>query len=93
MQIDFDPEKNDKNIRNRGLPFEYVANLSWSSAIILEDARYDYNEKRFRVFALLGDRLHVAVITNRNDKIRVISFRKANKREINKYEKTTKESK
>jgi hypothetical protein len=35
--------------------------------------------------ALLGPRLHVAVITFRGDAMRVIGFRKANSREIKRY--------
>jgi uncharacterized protein len=37
------------------------------------------------VVARLGPRLHVAVITYRGDAMRVISFRKANSKEINRY--------
>jgi uncharacterized protein len=36
--------------------------------------------------ALLGRRLHVAVITYRGDAMHVISFRKANSREVKRYE-------
>ncbi len=35
--------------------------------------------------ARLGPRLHVAVITYRGDAMHVISFRKANSREIKRY--------
>ncbi len=35
--------------------------------------------------ARLGPRLHVAVITDRGDAMHVISFRKANSREIKRY--------
>ncbi|HEY1453964.1 MAG TPA: BrnT family toxin [Roseiarcus sp.] len=51
----------------------------------VEDDRRDYGERRLRVMALLGPRLHVAVVTVRGDAMRVISFRKANSREIKGY--------
>ena len=35
-----------------------------------------------RVLALLGDRLHVAVVTPRGDATDVISFRKANSKQV-----------
>jgi uncharacterized protein len=52
----------------------------------VEDDRRDYGERRLRVMALLGRRLHVAVITYRGDALHVISFRKANSREVKRYE-------
>ncbi len=54
-----------------------------------EDTRKDYGERRFRILALLGQRLHVAVITYRDDAVHVISFRKANKKEVRWYEEET----
>ncbi len=82
MLISYDPIKNDWNIAERGLSFELVADLDWGSARTREDTRRDYGECRLRVFALLDDRLHMAVITYRGDAVHVISFRKANKKEV-----------
>ena len=86
MRITYDPAKNDRNIAERDLPFELVAELDWESALSREDTRRDYGEKRVQTFALLGDRLHVAVITFRADALHVISFRKANPKEVRWYE-------
>jgi len=86
MRISFDPSKNERNIAERGLSFERVADLDWLTAIAAEDTRRDYGERRIRVLALLGGRLHVAVVTYRNDTTHVISFRKANAKEIKRYE-------
>lgn len=82
MLISYDPIKNNWNIAERGLSFELVADLDWESARTREDTRRDYGERRLRVFALLGDRVHMAVITHRGDAVHVISFRKANKKEV-----------
>lgn len=65
--------------------FERVADLDWETAVAVEDDRKDYGERRLRVMALLGPRLHVAVITYRSEAMHVISFRKANSREIKRY--------
>jgi hypothetical protein len=86
MRITFDPPKNDKNIAERGLSFEQVADLEWDTAVSVEDARKNYGERRLRVTGLLHGRLHIAVITVRGDAIHVISFRKANKKEVKRYE-------
>jgi len=86
MRITFDPAKNAKNILERGLPFERVADLAWDTAVSVEDTRKDYGERRIRVTGFLGERLHVAVITVRGDATHVMSFRKANKKEVKRYE-------
>ena len=86
MRITFDPVKNVRNIAERLLSFDSVAYLDWETAIAVEDDRRDYGERRLRVMALLGRRLHVAVITYRGDAMHVISVRKANSREVKRYE-------
>jgi hypothetical protein len=86
MRVTFDPAKNVKNITERGLPFERVAELAWEAAVLQEDRRKDYGETRVRVLARLAQRLHVAVITMRGDAVHVISFRKANRKEVEWYE-------
>ena len=86
MRITFDPVKNVRNIAERFLSFDRVADLDWETAVAVEDNRRDYGERRLRVMALLGRRLHVVVITYRGDAMHVISFRKANSREVKRYE-------
>jgi hypothetical protein len=85
MKITFDPKKNDDNVRERQLSFEKVSKLEWSSAVILEDVRKDYGERRFRVFGYIDERLYAVVFTPREDVVHVISFRKANSREVKNY--------
>jgi hypothetical protein len=87
MQLSFDPAKSAKNIAERGLPFDRVADLEWETAVLIEDTRKDYGERRVQVFARLAGRLHVAVITMREDTTHVISFRRANRKERTRYEK------
>ena len=86
MRVTFDPAKNARNIAERDLPFEQVADLAWETAILQEDRRKDYGETRVRVLARLGRRLHVTVITMRGEAMHVISFRKANRKEVEWYE-------
>lgn len=85
MKITFDPKKNDDNLRGRQLSFEEVSKLEWASAVILEDVRKDYGERRFRVFGYIDERLYAVVFTPREDAVHVISFRKANSREVKNY--------
>jgi hypothetical protein len=39
IAVTFDPEKNAKNIAERGLSFERAAELDWDAALIAEDTR------------------------------------------------------
>ena len=86
MDISFDPIKSERNERERGLPFSRVTLFDWSDAVINEDVRKDYGERRYRALGYIGDRLHAVVFTPRAGKVHVISLRKANKREVNQHE-------
>jgi uncharacterized DUF497 family protein len=85
MAVTFDLAKNAKNISERGLSFERVAELDWATAVIGEDTCHDYGEPRPLVMARLDGRLHAAVVTPRGEGLHVISFRKANRREVRRY--------
>jgi uncharacterized DUF497 family protein len=90
MIIEFDPAKNQRNIEERRLSFENARYLDWGeSSLTYEDTRTEYPEKRFITMAFLDERLHVICYTPVPGGIRVISFRKANKREVNLYEQKT----
>ncbi len=86
MRITFDPAKNEKNIAERGLSFALAEELEWDTALAVEDTRRDYGETRLRVLALLNGRLHAVVVTPRHGELRVISFRKASRKEEKLYE-------
>ena len=89
MEITFDPLKNTRNIRDRGLSFERAIDFDFESATFDADKRKDYGEDRITAIGLLRGLPHVLIFTMRGEVMRVISFRKANKREVNRYEKTT----
>jgi uncharacterized DUF497 family protein len=86
MEIEFDPAKSELNEGLRGLPFSLVAEFDFDSAVVAEDTRENYGETRWVAIGLIGDRLHVVVFTTRGDAVRVISLRKANDREIARYD-------
>lgn len=89
MKISFDPAKNERNVSTRGLPFTLVEQLDWSSAVIAEDIRKNYGERRYLALGMIGARLHAIAFTPRADKVHVISLRKANQREVKIYEQKT----
>ena len=86
--ISFDPAKSLRNEVERGLPFSLVLDLEWATALIKEDLRKDYGERRFLLLGNIHGRLHAMVFTPRHDKAHVISLRKANAREVKHYEQT-----
>ena len=90
MDITFDPAKNARNIEERGLSFECVAEFDFESAVFVEDTRCDSGEPRWRALGLVGDRVHALVFVETGTGIRVISFRKANEREVKSYEQKAK---
>ena len=85
MKLIYDPAKNAKNSEERGLPFDRVAEIDWQQVVIIEDTRKDYGERRFRAFGIIGERLFAVIFTPRADAMHIISFRKANKREVKQY--------
>lgn len=87
MKIEFDPEKSNKNSHERGLPFSLAAEFEWETALYSEDVRHAYPERRFVTIGYLEKRLHVICFSPIRDGVRIISFRKANLREVKRYEK------
>jgi hypothetical protein len=87
MKIEFDAEKSEKNVRDRGLPFSLVADFDFERAQIAEDDRRDYGEVRYRAVGQIGDVVTVVIFTIREDALRVISLRLAGRKERMKYEK------
>ena len=85
MKIDFDPIKNEKNIRERGISFERVSEVDFNTALVFPDTRKEYGETRYIALCYLDRRLHVLCFTETETGIRVISFRKANEREAKRY--------
>lgn len=86
MRIEFDPAKNDWNIRERGLSFERAADFDFAGATVKQDVRKPYPEVRYVALGMLEARLHVLCFTPVAGGIRVVSFRKANSREVRDHE-------
>lgn len=85
MEIEFDPAKNERNIRERGLSFERARDFEFETAAYFIDDRRDYGETRHIAVGYLDRRLHILCFVETKAGIRVVSFRKANAREVRKY--------
>ncbi len=86
MPISFDPGKNERNIAARGISFELADEFEWDGALVVEDTRKDYGERRFQALGLIAGRLHAPVFTPRSGTVHVICLRKANRREVQRFE-------
>ena len=87
MRVTFDLDKSARNIAERGLSFEQAAKFEFETALVRKDERREYGETRYVALGKLESRLHVLCFTETEEGIRVVSFRKANDREINRYAK------
>ncbi|VVE46137.1 BrnT family toxin [Pandoraea terrigena] len=89
MDIEFDPTKDQANRAKHGLSLALAEAFELDTALVEIDDRNDYKEERFIALGLIGDRVHVMVFTVRGEAIRVISLRKANRREVKRYDDET----
>jgi len=85
MEYEWDDHKAACNRRNHGVDFTSIIDFDWEAAMVIEDQRKDYGERRFIAYGPIGNRLHCVVFTLRDDVIRIISLRKANCREVARY--------
>lgn len=85
-RYEWDAEKCARNVADQKPCFELVLGFDWATARSIPDDREDYGEPRVRSLGYAGDRLHMLVWTPRPPSIRVISFRRANSREVTRYE-------
>lgn len=85
MKITFDPTKNEKNLIKHGMSLADAIHINWETLRAIQDTRQDYGEVRMIGYALIGTRLHNVVFTDRANTRRIISLRKANKREVQNY--------
>ena len=60
--------------------------MDLGTAAIDPDYRYAYGEDRFQALGLIEGRLHLLVFTIRGDVLRAISLRKANTKEVRRYD-------
>lgn len=89
FEVSFDPDKNERTVRERGLSFAQAADFDFGSALYWVDTRKRYPERRIVALGLLAGRLHSLVFVETDAGIRVVSFRKANPREVKRYEQET----
>jgi uncharacterized DUF497 family protein len=81
MDIEFDTDKRNKTLIERGLDFARAAEVFANETATREDTRFEYGEPRYTTVGTLDGRMVVMAWTPRGKARRIISMRKANERE------------
>ena len=82
MEIEFDATKDASNQTKHGVSLALTAKLDWDTALVWEDARYEYGELRMIALAPEVNTLYCVAFVDRGEVRRIISLRPANRREL-----------
>lgn len=85
MKIVYNEQKDQANMLKHGCSLATAKMLEWDTLWSMEDLRHNYGETRMIGFALIDVRAYCVVFSDRGDTRRIISLRKANKREVKRY--------
>jgi uncharacterized protein len=85
MQIEFDPVKDASNQAKHGLSLALAVELEWDAALVWVDTRYEYGELRMIALAPEINVLYYVAFVDRGEVRRIISLRRANRREVKHY--------
>ena len=83
MRYEWDEAKRRGNIVKHGIDFESVRRFDWATASFERSMRR--GEERVFALGYIGSRLHAVAYIERGETTRIISLRKANPREMNRY--------
>lgn len=89
MQIEFDPEKDVINRAKHGISLSFAAELDWNEALVWIDERFEYGELRMIALAPETATLYYVAFVDRGIVRRIISLRRANRREVKYYVENT----
>ena len=85
MEYEFDEQKSKANKTKHGIDF-VEAQMLWQDVDLLEIPARTDDEPRTMVIGRIGDKHWSAIITHRNERIRIISVRRSRKEEKEFYE-------
>jgi uncharacterized DUF497 family protein len=85
MQFEYDTNKNGLNKRKHGIDF-VEAQALWKDPDRIEIPARTVDEPRYLLVGKIGDDHWSAIITYRDEKIRIISVRRSRREEVEIYE-------
>ncbi len=83
--FEFDETKSTANVEKHGIDFRSAQEL-WNDPDLLEIEATSENERRHLVIGRIGEKHWSAVVTYREDRIRIISVRRSRAKEEELYE-------
>ncbi len=85
MRFEFDPDKDAVNQAKHGVSLAVAVELDWDAALVWVDDRFEYGESRMIALAPETAVLYYVAFVDRGMLRRVISLRRANRREVKHY--------
>ena len=85
MRIEFDPAKDAANRARHGVSLSLARELDWDAALAWVDHRFGYDEMRMIALAPKTNTLYYVAFVDRGDRRRIISLRRATRREVKHY--------
>lgn len=85
MRIEFDPDKDSGNQSKHGVSLSLASELDWEAALVWVDDRFEYGELRMIALAPKTGVLYYVAFVERGEARRIISLRRANRREVKHY--------
>jgi uncharacterized DUF497 family protein len=90
MEFEWDEAKSDACLARRGFDFAYAVHVFRDPNRLVElDDRFDYGEIRYRVIGQIDGRAYLVAYTPRRGVVRIISARRANRKEVARYGQST----
>ena len=85
MRIEFDSAKDSANRRKHGVSLALAEELDWDVALVWIDDRFERDEWRMIALAPKTGILYYVAFVDRGEVRRIISLRRANRREVKHY--------
>ena len=84
--FEWDDEKNERNVQKHGVDFETACRIFDGKVVTYIDTRFDYGELREVSIGMVEDTVILTVVhTDRDGNIRIISARRADRKERKRY--------
>jgi uncharacterized DUF497 family protein len=85
MEFEYDPRKSESNKKKHRIDFVEAQSL-WSDPDRVEIPARTIDEPRYLLVGKIGDDHWSAIVTYRDEKIRIISLRRSRREEVGIYE-------
>jgi uncharacterized DUF497 family protein len=85
VRIEFDPAKDASNRARHDVSLSLARELDWDAALAWVDHRFGYDEMRMIALAPKTNTLYYVAFVDRGDRRRIVSLRRATRREVKHY--------